>query len=152
MTSASILSTLSVIAVLGLTLADTAQAQPSESSGTAVYVPVDTHTTELSDGGAITRIQTRGYVMSDDPENLFRDSGQTCMGTGIGDVMNGYCDGIDGDGDMYWISWHSGPDGESWRLIGGTGKFAGLSGGGMTTTHPPSADGQYRIDWTWIAD
>lgn len=147
-----ILLTLSTVLLLGLVFTGAARAQPAESSGTAAYVPMKSQTTELPDGGTITRAQTRGYVMSDDPENPFRDSGQTCMGTSIGDVTNGYCDAIDADGDMYWISWHSGPDGDTWRLIGGTGKFAGLSGGGTSTPHPPSADGQYRIDWTWTAD
>lgn len=146
------LLTLSIVATAAFALTGAAHAQPAESSGTAVYVPTMTHTTDLPDGGAITRLHTKGYVMSDDAENPFRDSGQNCMGSGIGDVMNGYCDAVDGDGDMYWISWHNGPDGNTWRLIGGTGKFAGLSGGGTSTAYPPSADGQYRIDWTWVAD
>lgn len=147
-----ILSTFSIMAVAGLWVSVPAHAQPATTSGTAVYIPQSVETVELPDGNTLTRIRSSGYVMSDDAANPFRDSGQTCMGSGIGERMRGYCDAIDADGDMYWIAWNNGPDSSAWHLIGGTGKFAGMSGGGTSTAYPPSAEGQYRVDWTYSSD
>ena len=144
--------TFALTMVVGLWHAIPAQAQVTETSGTAVYVPVSVETVELPDGRTLARVRSVGYVMSDDSANPFRDSGQTCTGTNVGDVASGYCDAIDSDGDLYWIAWNNGPVNGSWHLIGGTGKFAGMSGGGTSTAHPASAEGQYRIDWNYTAD
>lgn len=146
------LLTMAISMMAGLAFAGRADAQPSSASGTAVYVPLSTETVDLPDGRTLTRVRFSGYVLSDDATNPFRDTSQKCMGTAIGDVMNGYCDAMDADGDMYWFSWHNGPDGNTWRLIGGTGKFADMSGGGTSVSHPAGVEGQFRDKWTYTAD
>jgi hypothetical protein len=57
----------------------------------------------------------------------------------------GYCVQSDAEGDVWWISWRGLPGDTEWTVIGGTGKFEGASGSGMTTAVSENPDGSSVI-------
>lgn len=135
-------------------------AQETSAEGHAVYVPKDHAKVELPDGTYAVEQMSEGYVFTDDPDSSFNLVKQDCAGTNIvaadGTVMraSGYCSGRDQEGDMYWISYWNGPEGGEWSLIGGIGKWEGVSGGG--TSQPIAADpsGTFAIRWegSWTTE
>lgn len=128
-----------------------------DGQGQALYEPKVLETVNLEDGTVITRTSTSGFVISSDAENPFDMVNQHCSGTNVlapgqsEPTAYGYCEGLDNDGDVFFISWATGPEGNTWRLLGGTGKFDGISGGGTSEVTNTWADGKYVIDWqgTW---
>lgn len=129
----------------------------AEGQGQAFYEPEVLDTVKLSDGSVISRVSLSGFVNASDGNNPFHMVNQYCSGTSIlapgqsEPTAYGYCEGIDRDGDAFFISWANKPEGNTWQLLGGTGKFDGMSGGGTTKTKYTWADGKYVIDWqgTW---
>lgn len=128
-----------------------------KGEGQAFYEPTVLGTVELADGSVISRVSSSGFVTSKDANNPFHMVNQVCTGTDVlaagqsESIAYGYCEGLDRDGDMYFISWYNGPDKNTWQFLGGTGKFDGISGGGTTVNAFAWADGKYAINWkgTW---
>ena len=61
----------------------------------------------------------------------------------------GYCTVLDEDGDAYWTWFEVGKSGTfDWKVMGGTGKYAGSSGSGVTTATKFHVDGTatFRIE------
>jgi hypothetical protein len=143
------------VVLIAVLLPLTAFAEKGE--GQAFYEPTVLETTELADGRVISRVSVSGFVVASNPNSPFHMVNQRCSGTNIFAVGQseptafGYCEGLDRNGDMFFISWANGPGGNTWQLLGGTGKFAGISGGGTTKTVFTWADGKYVINWdaTW---
>ena len=125
--------------------------------GQGFYEPKVLNTVNLADGSVISRVSVSGFVVASDAKSPFHMVNQHCSGTNIlapgqsVPTAYGYCEGLDRDGDVFFISWANGPGGDTWQLLGGTGKFDGISGGGTTKTTYAWADGKYVIDWegTW---
>lgn len=142
-----------LISMMCLGLASTASAAGSKYEGTVTYVAVSSETTKQADGKTVLRDHSKGVVLSTDPTASIHLSTQDCYGTNLmgtdGKPMmaNGYCDGIDKDGDIWWIWWHDGADGNRWGFIGGTGKYDGVKGGGTTTPIAQFPDGRVVIHW-----
>jgi hypothetical protein len=138
--------------LLAAGFATTAQAQQT-GSGTATYVPAKIKKMELPDGTMLERSHLRTVVVADDPAVPFHMSTQDCLGTNILDAEGnlltgrGYCDGVDGDGDVWWIWWNNGPTGGDWGFMGGTGKYEGITGGGTTTFEGATPDSRLVITW-----
>ena len=67
----------------------------------------------------------------------------------------GWCTGVDAEGDVVWHDFEMGAEGGTWRISGGTGKFAEEKGGGTWawgTFFPDGMrgtwTGNYDSDWT----
>lgn len=133
------------------------RAQEMSASGYAIYVPHSESAVELADGSSAVEQTSNGYVLADDTESPFHLVAQDCSGTnlvgadGVLQHSSGYCSGRDQDDDMYWLSYWNTPDAGKWTLIGGTGKFEGVTGGGTSQPLAADADGTFAIRWdgTW---
>ncbi len=151
---------LATIAIFGLMIgglaAAPATAGEETSSGTVTYVPVDMEMMEMPDGSMMQRSHIKGIVLANDSSSSIHLASQDCFGTTViaadGTATgNGYCDGVDADGDLWWIWWHNSPEKNIWGFMGGTGKFMGVKGEGTTTPMVQMADGRTAISWngTW---
>ena len=93
----------------------------------------------IAGGNALGQDHLRAIILADDPANPLNMAEHDCLGGSIigpdGDTGNGagYCDGIDKDGDVYFIWYRNDGDDRRWGFLGGTGKFAGA-----TAAAPPS--------------
>jgi hypothetical protein len=134
-----------------LLLAPAAFADKGE--GQAFYEPTLLETVELADGRVLSRVKVSGFVIGSNEKNPFHMVNQHCSGTSIlttgqsEPTAYGYCEGVDRDGDVFFMAWTTGPAGNTWQLLGGTGKFDGISGGGTSATTQAWTDGKYVIDW-----
>ena len=128
-----------------------------KGEGQSLYTPEVLSTFQLEDGTTVSRVSSSGFIISKDKDSPFHMVNQFCSGTNVVAAGEsepeayGYCEGLDRDGDMYFLSWYNSPDKNTWRLLGGTGKFDGISGGGTTAGVFTWADGKFVIDWegTW---
>ena len=143
--------------MVALGAAGPAQAQSGSGGGTVTYIPAHQEKMELADGTMMVHQHLKGVVLAEGASVPFHMSSQDCIGSNIMDAEGmlidgyGHCRGIDADGDVWFIWYHNSPDGNSWGLMGGTGKFEGIEGGGTTQANPPTADGRLVITWegTW---
>ena len=62
-------------------------------------------------------------------------------------VSTGVCDGVDQNGNLWWVWVQSGPDGGTWGFLGGTGDYAGNLGGGTAEVQARWPDGRYALRW-----
>jgi hypothetical protein len=128
-------------------------AQAAEGGGTVTYVMTWTEMTKLPGGRALQRAYFKGVVLMDKADGPFHLSAQDCSGSvaiaADGKVENnaGSCSAVDKDGDTWWLEYHIGPQGDTWTIIGGTGKYKGMKGGGTTTELVQTADGRLVITW-----
>jgi len=130
-----------------------AQAQEMSAEGYAAYMQTGVTTTALEEGRTRVDQTLDGYVMTDDPANPFHLMAQDCAGTNLVDADgtlvrgSGYCAARDTDGDMYWIWYWNSPSGSEWGLMGGTGKFEGIAGGGTSEAVAADPDGRFVVRW-----
>jgi hypothetical protein len=148
---------ISLAAVLALGVVGSVSAQQMSGGGYVALVPKPAVTSETPDGRVLQMVGVDGIVFGDEESNPFGMATQSCSGTVVmaadgSDLMaKGYCDGVDLEGDVWWISWEETAAGGSWNLLGGTGKFEGVSGGGQTSRVAEWPDGRYVVRWdgTW---
>lgn len=100
---------------------------------------------ELSPGQNMWRNTTAGIFMyskirSDLPKEISFD----CLERGIMKGMDfstmyaaGSCEASDPSGDIYIFNYHGNGPAGNWTIIGGTGKFEGMSGSGEFTIETP---------------
>lgn len=153
------LFTLVTFAVLLCVVAAPAAARKVTGEGHATYAQTGSEEYALPDGRSTQRAKLSGFVMATDPNNPLHNNHQTCTGTtivaadGTATVGNGYCDAVDADGDVWWLWWTADWSNATgtWGFLGGTGKFAGVEGGGTTTVTTQWPDGSLTINWkgTW---
>ena len=102
----------------------------------------------LKNGLIATRVVFHVGIVTDAQEGLFHGATQQCLATIIqnadGSTVEGHgaCDGIDPDGDVWWLSFEV--EGDSpfrWAITGGTGKYDGLAMSGVNTIIAEHADG-----------
>jgi hypothetical protein len=133
------------------------RAQENSGSGQVMLVPRPAQSTTMPDGRVLQIVGVDGFVTGDQADNPFAPATQSCAGTvvvaadGSGAEAHGYCDGVDTEGDVWWIWWSETPAGGKWGIIGGTGKFTGMEGGGTTNRVAEWPDGRYIVRWegTW---
>jgi hypothetical protein len=125
--------------------------------GHVSFAMESSETFELGNGKSARRSVFSGVVIGNEPDNPFHMGSQDCFGTyvlgddGQVEVAQGFCDGIDKEGDVWWLWWTEDPTGLKWKLTGGTGKFEGLTGGGETQPGAQWGDGKFVSVWqgTW---
>jgi hypothetical protein len=128
-------------------------AQAAEGGGTVTYVQTWSEVTKLPGGRSLQRAYLKGVILMDKADGLFHLQTQDCSGsTAIGadgkvDDSAGSCTAVDKDGDVWWLSYHNGPQGNTWTIIGGTGKYKGMKGGGTSVDLVLTADGRLVNSW-----
>lgn len=144
--------------IFAITLAAAVASAPGlsaaeESSGTVTYVTTQVEFTDLAGGGKLRRGHSKGVILADDPASVFHLAAQDCSGTTVigadGKVMfgSGSCNAVDRDGDTWAIWYSNSAAGRIWNVIGGTGKYANLTGGGTTEVLMLTRDGRMTISW-----
>ena len=122
-------------------------------SGTATYIQNWGETVTLENGGRLERLHLQTIIHADDDNSPINMNAQDCTGTSVYDaegafVMNtGHCHATDLEGDTWSMWYHHTPDGNTWGVLGGTGKFAGLTGGGTTVVEARHADGRLFLTY-----
>jgi hypothetical protein len=138
---------------LSLCFMTASQAGAMQISGTVDYDIKHLSDQPLSaDGLVLSRDQLTGTIKSTPPGDKIDKSIQTCIGAivlkaGKAISGNGYCDTVDADGDVWWLTWSAGSEKSNWTVVGGTGKYLGLSGSG--TTFSINADLQSAASTSW---
>ncbi|MEM8745034.1 MAG: hypothetical protein AAGF14_10400 [Pseudomonadota bacterium] len=139
-----------------LTLAP-AEAKELKVSGINTYVPTESDVTPLTDEANLLRTKSRSVLVTEDTELPFYLSTQDCAGTylldanGQVDTGYGYCDVVDDDNDIWWLSWETKGDDGTWQVLGGTGKYEGMTGKGTSKVLSQSADGRFALRWEGTA-
>ena len=102
----------------------------------------------LKNGLTATRVAYHVGVVTDAQEGLFHGGTQQCLATVVqnadGSTVEGHgaCDGIDPEGDVWWISFEMQGDAPiRWAITGGTGKYDGLAMSGVTSFIVEHSDG-----------
>jgi hypothetical protein len=125
-------------------------AAAADVSGHAIYRPVSTDTTTFPDGRTMTRSVENGFVYGEGADNPFDKMTQSCFTVSMAKPGNdapeqfGHCEGLDKDEDLFVLNFHN----DTWTIAGGTGKFAGMKGGGTTKVVETWSDGSYLISWS----
>ncbi len=118
-------------------------------------------TIPLNNGMTATRIHYLVGVVTDTQEGMFHGGTQQCLATVISDTEgalvegHGACDGIDPEGDLWWISIEIAPDAPiRWTVTAGTGKYDGLKMSGVNTAIAEHADGITlgRFEGNYVTD
>jgi hypothetical protein len=121
------------------------------ASGTFTVYPL------AEEVGAFITWEQKGVNLAVSGEGPFHNMSSNCAGVslwdkGVGTIL-GYCINIapDGDKTLYQVKEENRKPGPGikqgkWKYINGTGKFAGIEGGGEYTTYAvrPAADGTYQ--------
>ena len=143
-------------ALAGLVLAGLATAAVAEEhavSGTVTYIITPLSTAPAANGGKFVQSHLKGVILSNDSSSALHLGAQDCSGTNLYDAKNmlvegaGSCSAVDADGDIWWIWYHNTSSERRWTIIGGTGKYAGMTGSGTTTVLGASPDGRLAITW-----
>ena len=124
--------------------ASLAQVQAAEIkvSGTVTYANAPSSSadsTKLPDGSTMVRFYQKGVIVDKDPASPLNLNAQDCYGMvivaadGKSAPGAGGCDAVDKDGNR-WSMWWVTTDVDRWGVTYGTGKFAGMTGGGTTKT------------------
>lgn len=122
-------------------------------SGTVTYIFRHLGDRPIAGGNALGQDHLKAIILADDPANPLNMTEHDCLGGSIigpnGDTGNGagYCDGIDKDGDVYFIWYRNDGADRRWGFLGGTGKFAGVDGGGTTEVVGGTPDGRVVVKW-----
>ncbi len=152
------------VTVVGVALAmlvvgaSISSAQEVKASGMNMFVPTVNESFELADGTTANRMGFNGFMTTDDPTNPLRLASMTCSGIAV--VRNdgtevrsaGTCDSVDPDGDVAFYWWrHDEASGGHWGLLGGTGKWVNVEGGGTYEPAHQWVDGRTANTWkgTW---
>ena len=129
-----------ISSVVGVVFLSTAAVSAEYSgSGTVTFVGNHIGSRGIANGNSLGQDHLRGVMIADDAANPLNLAAQDCIGSsivakdGVPGEDAGYCDGIDKDGDVFFM-WYRNKDADNrWGFLGGTGKFEGITGGGTTT-------------------
>ncbi len=139
-------------ALLGLSLAP-ALATDVKVSGTIAAITTAQEQAALPNGASLLRVHQKGIIIDEGTPGPLNHNEQNCDGflilsaDGKHAPGSGYCDYIDKDGDRWAMWWETTDDVNKWGVVWGTGKFAGMTGGGGTTEINPYPDGDlYHYD------
>ncbi|MEJ2089715.1 MAG: hypothetical protein P8Y69_14825 [Gammaproteobacteria bacterium] len=133
-----------VLTVAGAAVA-TADTRDVDSTGYAVTTNMGEEIT-TPEGNKVTIGTVSHASLVDHVTN--EEFSQWCTGSS-GEFGNvGYCTVIADNGDVLWVSYLNTEEGGNWSVIGGTGQYAGATGGGTTTDQSGRGDGQA---WTFVS-
>ena len=131
-----------------LSLSCTSSVMAADVAGHSIGTQEVISSLPLNNGQTATRIAYHVGVVTDAQEGLFHGGTQQCLAAVVqnadGSTVEGHgaCDGIDPDGDVWWISFTMEGDAPiSWTIAGGTGKYEGLAMSGVTDFLVQHADG-----------
>jgi hypothetical protein len=140
--------------VMAAAAAVAAEAAEVKVSGSATYVITQSTATELAGGSTLTHFLQEGVIRTDDRASPFNLNLHNCAGSlitsadGATFTAMGSCDGIDKDGDVWWIAFvNADRNGGHWEVLGGTGKFAGMTGSGTTVDDLRTPDGRSSVSF-----
>jgi hypothetical protein len=129
-----------------------------EGSGTGMSIASGKYKIhQIEEGTGFVSWKQKGVSVRDSGEGPFHNMSQNCIGVqlwekGVGSGI-GYCVGITPDGDkiLYQITQENVKPGPGlkkgkYKFIDGTGKFAGIEGGGEYTQYSvqPAEEGTYQ--------
>jgi hypothetical protein len=124
-----------------------------EATGGNVFIPKVMSSVDLPDGNMLLRIMNSGFSWSENEEAVGGNGSINCYGSNIvnadGEQIDGSgtCETMDTDGDLWWIWWTGAMAGD-WGFTGGTGKYAGITGGGTWASEIEYPDGRVMNSWT----
>lgn len=142
------------LAGLGLiaTCASPATSAEINASGTLTFVRTQFERIPLTGGKFLNETHIKGVVLASDPSLPLHLASQDCDfamsvdDKGVPGQGYGYCATIDKEGDLYWISLSiMGTADSKWTVVSGTGKYAGMTGGGTTRVLMATADGRLTL-------
>jgi hypothetical protein len=133
---------------LAISLSCTSSAVAADVAGFSSGTLKVLSTTPLKNGRTAARVLYLVGIVTDAQEGPFHGGTQQCLATVInnadGSLVEGHgaCDGIDPDGDVWWISLSMAGDGPiRWAITGGTGKYDGLAMSGVNNQIAQHTDG-----------
>jgi hypothetical protein len=138
------------LCVLGLlfSLPFTSSVFAADTSGFTSGTTKVLSTIPLKNGHTATRVHHLVGIVTDAQEGMFHGGTQQCLTTIISDADgsmvegHGACDGIDPDGDIWWITIDLAPNAPiHWTITAGTGKYKGLAMSGVNNAVAEHADG-----------
>ena len=142
------------IALAAALAAAPALAGAEQGSGTVTYVTVQAEVADIGGGATVRRGHSKGVILADDPASVFHLATQDCTGATVigadGAVLSdsGSCDAVDREGDT-WALWYANDAaGRRWEIIGGTGRYAGMTGDGTTEVLLQTPDGRMTLRWS----
>jgi hypothetical protein len=128
-----------VVCIIAVPISASAQDIPKQ--GTANYTDYSTiitpKTMAMGKDGSVTNYEVYGVSRNDDGDQIFNNMAIHCMGSSIlanGEAISrGLCVQSDKDGDQLFINYeNSGRTGGTYggieHFVGGTGKYAGMTG------------------------
>jgi hypothetical protein len=143
-----------VATLLCLGVAAGAQAQQTwAGDGNGLYNSTTLEKYQLPDGRMVRTVSLAGFIVSDDKESPFHLASQDCSGTWVieadGEAYSvaGHCVSRDAEGDVFWHWWSGDASGGEFGMTSGTGKFAGMEGGGTYTNLAQMPDGKIINAW-----
>jgi len=146
------LALIAALAALGSLVAP-ATAAEIKGTGTVTYAVTVVAENNLPAGRILRQSRMKGLILADQDNMPFNLSPQDCSNAAIFDdkgtmvEAHGTCVAVDVDGDVWWLSFQGDTDGSQWTVTGGTGKYAGMTGGGSTDNLLITGDGRFAIAW-----
>ncbi len=146
---------------LALTLSCTSSAVAADTAGFTSGTREVLTTIPLGNGMTATRVQYLVGIVTDAQEGMFHGGTQQCLATVISDASgavvegHGACDGIDPEGDVWWITIDMAADAPiRWTITAGTGKYEGLAMSGVNNAIAEHADGITlgRFEGNYVGD
>jgi hypothetical protein len=134
-----------------LALLASSVAVAGEAGGTNVVVPKPTTTTDLGNGLVYETTGNSQVCFTTDPNHALNRASGDCDGACVrrGDedpACMGSCSWVDTDGDLAFFIWEGQNEG-TWKMKGGTGKWAGASGKGSWKASALYAGGMGANSW-----
>jgi len=126
-------------------------AETTTIGGLVAYLPGKSHEVALPDGRKLVHSQFSGVLIEDNTDSPIHLLSQDCAGTdligsdGAPIQIGGACAAINADGDLMRISYLNTPPSGEWYYTGGTGKFAGATGGGTSEVIAVGPDGRFTV-------
>ncbi len=152
-----------VAAIVVLASASHAASDEGKTSYTSYYTVKSAQTVKLGEGRSLTSVEFTGLTRNDEGKDMFDNMSVLCLGDYFADggvtEGQGACTEVDADGDevftKFTFSSATKPPAGVHTMIGGTGKYAGISGEASFTVQylKPPAEGMrmfvvpHQVTW-----
>ena len=140
------------LGLLGLSAAGTAFS--AQCSGYGTHFPIYTETIEVAKDHKMMTFRSHNTAISDDPKSVWNLNIGECSGTIVmlpdgKSTGSGHCARKDPDGNSVTLEWAIAPGAEkgTWKIVGGTGKFAGRTDSGWWMGGKPTENGSAVDRW-----
>lgn len=125
-----------------------------KGSGIAIYtVSPIAEAMVVGDGRKLEELHMKGVLHADSPRHPFDLSIQDCNDVALVDSDNaalrdyGTCAAMDRAGDVWWMRFTRHGRAGTWAVIGGTGKYRGMTGSGTLHDDLVTPDGRVQLTW-----